>query len=106
ISALEADLDAVKQKHLRQLKAQAGIVAACEAALHSAVENTPGLFQKPRTFILHGVKVGLTQSKGKLIWDMDDDELVAMLKRKFKADDLWQSYVIEKLSPSKEALRL
>src|SRR5437899_908211 len=69
ITALEADLDAVKRKHLRQLKAQAGIVAACEAALRSAVENTPALFQKPRTFILHGVKVGLTQSKGKLAWD-------------------------------------
>jgi len=37
---------------------------------------------------------------------MDDDELVTVLKRKFKNDDAWKDYVIEKLAPSKEALRL
>ena len=44
IAALEADLDEVKRKHLRRLKAQAGIVAQAEAELRSAVEAAPGLF--------------------------------------------------------------
>lgn len=105
IAALEADLDDVRRKHLKALKAQAAIVAAREAELRSAVETKPALFEKPRTLILHGVKVGLTESKGKLTWDMEDHELVDLLKRRFKADDAWKDFIIERLSPSKEALR-
>jgi seryl-tRNA(Sec) selenium transferase len=106
IAALEADLTAVKQKHLRQLTRQAAIVAALEAELRAAVENTPDLFKKPRTFILHGVKVGLTTSNGKLVWDLEDEELVSLLKRKFKDDDAWKGFVNVTEVPSKEALRL
>jgi hypothetical protein len=102
---LESDLEAVRRKHLKGLKAQAAIVANREADLHAAIESAPGLFVKPRTFILHGVKVGLTTSNGKLVWDIDDEELVASLKRRFKDDERWKDYVIEKLSPSEDALR-
>lgn len=105
IAELEQDLDDVRRKHLKRLKAQAGIVAAREAELRSQVEAKPELFVKPRTFILHGVKVGLTDSKGKLVWDIEDHELVALLKRKFKENDEWKDYVISKDVPSKEALR-
>lgn len=106
IAALEADLAAVKQKHLRQLKRQAAVVAALEAELRAAVEGTPELFKKPRTYILHGVKVGLSSSNGKLVWDLEDEELVALLRRKFKDDDAWKGFVKVTEAPSKEALRL
>jgi hypothetical protein len=105
IAALEADLDAVKKKHLRALKGQAAVVATREAELRNDIEARPELFRKPRTVIFHGVKAGFTDSKGKLVWDLEDEELVGLLKRKFKTDDEWKDYVIEKLSPSKDALR-
>lgn len=105
IDELEQDLDDVRRKHLKRMKTQAGVVAAREAELRSQVEGNTALFTKPRTFILHGVKVGLTESKGKLVWDMEDHELVDLLKRKFKDDDAWKDYVITKDIPSKEALR-
>ena len=38
-----------------------------KAALHGAIEGSPGLFSKPRTFTLHGIKVGLQKMKGKIV---------------------------------------
>ena len=51
------------------------------------------------------MKVGLTNSKGKLAWDIEDEALVDLLKRKFP-DDAWKGYVKVTEEPSKDALRL
>ena len=85
IVALENDLEAVKQKHLRAIKRQASIVASLEAELNSLVEQGPDLFKKPRTITVHGVKVGFGFSKGKL--EFDDEENVIKLIRKHRKED-------------------
>jgi hypothetical protein len=102
IIALESDLEAVKQKHLRVIKRQAGIVANLEAELNSLVESAPDLFKKPRTITVHGVKVGFSVSKGKVVWD-DGDNVVKLIERHFEdqADVLIRTYK----EPNKDALR-
>jgi hypothetical protein len=102
ISALESDLESVKQKHLRGLKRQAAIVANLEADLQSAVERSSDLFKKPRTMTVHGVKVGFTVSKGKIEWD-DEELVIRLIKKHFKdqADILIRSTE----EPNKDALR-
>lgn len=85
IADLEKDLEAVKQKHLRGIKRQAGEVANLEADLHSLIESAPHLFTKPRTVTVHGVKVGFTLSAGRL--EFDDEETVISLIKKFRKDD-------------------
>ena len=82
IAALESDLEAVKQKHLRGLKRQAAAVATAEAELHSAVESAPGLFVKPRTITVHGMKVGYTTSVGSITWE-DDEQVVELIREVF-----------------------
>lgn len=82
IAALEADLEAVKQKHLRGLKRRAAAVATAEAELHSAVESSPGLFVKPRTITVHGIKVGFATSTGSISWD-DDEQVVELIREMF-----------------------
>ena len=84
IAALEADLEAVKAKHLRGLKKQAAIVAAREAELNSAVEGSPELFVKPRTFIMHGCKVGFSTSTGSVDFE-DEAQVVKLVEKHFKA---------------------
>lgn len=79
IGELNADLEAVKQKHLGAIKRRASAIARSEAEITQMIEAAPDLFTKPKTQILHGVKVGLTTSKGKLEFDDDDEE--AVIKR-------------------------
>lgn len=102
IAALETDLDAVKQKHLKAIKRQAGLVAAAEAELHSAVESGPHLFKKPRTLTVHGVKCGYSCSEGALAFD--DGEQVVALIRKHRKDDV-DTLIRTKHTPDKEALK-
>jgi hypothetical protein len=85
IAELEADLEAVKRKYLAGLKRQASIVAGAEAELHCAIECAPGLFKKPKTLIINGVKVGFGISQGKLVFD-EQDEVLHLIK-KYRKDD-------------------
>jgi hypothetical protein len=102
IGSLEADLDEVKNRHLAALKRQAGVVARREAELTSAIEAAPSLFVKPRTATMHGVKVGLSSSVGKLAFD-DEDTVVGLIKRHFGVDSDLYIHTTEK--PNKDALK-
>ena len=102
IAALEADLEAVKAKHLRGLKKQAAIVAAREAELHSAVEGSPELFVKPRTFVMHGCKIGFTSSTGSVDFE-DEAHVVALVRKHLK--DRFDELVKTEYTPRKDALR-
>lgn len=102
IASLESDLAEVKQKHLAPLKQQARVVARREAALHSAIEAAPELFQRPRTATLHGIKVGFTLSAGRLVFD-DADTVVKLIKKHFSEDvDI---YVRKYEEPNKDLLK-
>lgn len=101
ISALETDLETVKQKHLAALKRQAAVVARRQAELESAIEAAPGLFVKPRSFTLHGIKVGLMWSEGKLVFD-DADTVVKLIKKYRKEDAA--TFIRTKEEPNKDAL--
>jgi hypothetical protein len=102
IGDLEADLEAAKLKHLRGLKRQASVVAARQAELHSAVEQSPALFVKPRTLTLHGTKLGFTSSEGRVEWN-NDEQVVQLVEKHFpkRFDEL----VKTGFTPKKEALR-
>jgi hypothetical protein len=102
IAALEADLEAVKAKHLRGLKKQAAIVAAREAELHSAVEGSPELFVKPRTFVMHGCKVGFTSSTGSVDFE-DEAYVIKQVEKHFKTR--FDELVKTEYTPRKDALR-
>jgi hypothetical protein len=102
LADLERDLEAVKSKHLRGLKKQAAIVANLEAELHSAVEQAPDLFKKPRTVTLHGIKLGFQSSAGAITWH-DNDQVVALIKKHFKGRET--EFIKVEETPKKDALR-
>ena len=102
IAALEAELETVKQKHLRAIKRQAGLVASCEAELQSLIEDAPELFIRPRTITLHGVKVGFTASNGRLEFD-DEASVIARIKKSRPEDA--ELLIRQSEEVNKEALR-
>lgn len=82
LTALDAALTAVKKTHLKELKRHVALTAETQVALRNAIDSARDLFDKPKTRILHGIKVGLRKGKGKMEWE-DDATLVALIKRKF-----------------------
>lgn len=98
----EHELAALKRQHVVTIKRKVEAVAERQAALKAAIEESPELFRKPRTLIIHGVKVGFMKEKGKISWD-DKDQVVRLIKKHFpeQADVLIKT--VEK--PIKNALQ-
>jgi hypothetical protein len=86
MQTVEDELRAVKRRHLAALRKRTAEVADMKARLTAAIVQSPELFDKPRTRVLHGVKVGLQKGKGALIWD--DDARVCERIKKYYQDDL------------------
>jgi len=59
--------------------------AAAEDALRNAIEAEPQLFEKPRTRVLHGVKVGYQKGKGKVEID-DEPKTIRYIREKLPTD--------------------
>jgi len=103
LTALEQALEAVKRQHLKDVKRHVALTAECELDLRNAIDAAPALFDKPKTRILHGIKIGYRKGVGGLDWD-DDADVVAKIEKYF--DDLEEAerYLIVKKKPSAEAL--
>lgn len=84
LQALEDDLRAVKRQHLDTLKEAAAEAGAMREQLREAVRESPELFVKPRSLVIHGVKVGFEKGKGKL--EITDPARVVALIRKHHPD--------------------
>lgn len=56
----------VIDNHLGRIRDLLGKVAAAEDDLRRLIQAHPELFERPRTRILHGIKVGLQKGKGKV----------------------------------------
>lgn len=76
---LRDEIEAVKRKHLKRLKFASDATAAAQAALHAAIDANRELFDKPRSVIFHGIKVGLQKGKDGVEY-ADLDQLVSLMK--------------------------
>jgi len=99
---VEAEIAEVKKKNMPMLKRLILTVQEKIAALKASIEESRPLFEKPRTRMFYGIKVGLQKQKGKITWE-DGDKVVALIKKHFpeKADLL----IHTEERPSKDALQ-
>jgi hypothetical protein len=74
---------------------------SAKEGLRGLVDSARDLFEKPKTQVFSGVKVGLKKGKGKIEWD-DDDAVVRRIKKNHP--DLVDQLIICKEKPSKEGL--
>ncbi len=69
--------------------------------LKKAVEESPELFTKPKTKVMHGIQVGFQKSKGKLTW-ADEEKVVALIRKKMP--EQFQVLVKTEHHPIRDAL--
>lgn len=72
--------EAAKRQRLRFIRAALVKFKAAHADLKDALESNREIFEKPKTRMLHGIKVGFQKQRGKL--EIDNDEQVVKLIRK------------------------
>lgn len=77
LSALDDETRALKKKYLVRIRALVGKAKGHRADLLAAVVDSPALFVKPKSRVLHGVKCGYGTSKAKV--EIDDE--AAVIKR-------------------------
>ncbi|HPL62953.1 MAG TPA: hypothetical protein PK587_04215 [Syntrophales bacterium] len=101
VRALEDEIHNIKKRHLAGIKRSVGTVAERQHALKTALEDSKDLFMKPKTVIMHGVRVGITKGKGKIEWE--DDATVVKLIKKYHADQA-EILIKTKETPIRKAL--
>ena len=102
LSDLQAALDAVTRVHkpvIRKLLAKA---QAQRDAVVAAVDLHRDLFDKPRTQVYHGVRIGLQKGKGAITWD-DEAAVVKLIRKHFP--DLADTLIKTTEKPVKDALK-
>lgn len=73
-------IETAKRVSMRGIKNSVAAVAQSQAELLAAIAEAPDLFDKPRSMVLHGIKLGFKKGTGSLDWE--DDAQVAKLVRK------------------------
>lgn len=80
VSTLQAGIEALKREHLPALRRQVRRLAELESELKAQIEAAPDCFVKPKTVVLHGIKLGFEKGKGAIL--IEDEEAVVKLIKK------------------------
>ncbi|MBI4652241.1 host-nuclease inhibitor Gam family protein [Candidatus Desantisbacteria bacterium] len=97
----EARINTIKNETLPKIKKVLTQMVEAESQLKSMMEDSKDSFDKPRTYIFHGIKVGFQKLKGKILWD-DDDTVIKLIRKHFpdKADTMIRTLEV----PNKQVL--
>lgn len=102
LQLLQHDIDQAHRRHMPGIKRTLAQMADVETRLRDLVARAaPTVFAKPRTRVLHGVKVGFEKGKGKLTFDKADD-VVKRIKKLLP--DQVELLIHTEEKPNKEAL--
>ena len=86
VCIFEHELQDVQREHRKPIADALKVVIRTRRALCSAIECAPGLFTKPKSLVLHGVKCGYRKEVDAVeIPDMDAS--IAAAKELFKGED-------------------
>lgn len=101
VGALEDELQTIKRRRLPGIKSAVNSVMEKLAELKAAIEDSPSLFVKPRTFVLFGIKIGFQKAKGKISWS-DDEQVIKLIKKHLP--DQTEALIKTTEKPIKDAL--
>lgn len=101
VDELQGTLENVKRARLPKIKKAVSATAASLARLREAVADSQDLFDKPKTQIFHGVRVGYRKGKGAVEYE-DEALVVARIKKIYGKDA--PEYLVISERPSKAAL--
>ncbi|MDZ7920725.1 hypothetical protein [Rhodoferax sp.] len=81
-TSLHEEMQAATKRKLPGLRKAVADVVEAEAILKAAIAEAPSQFEKPRSMVLHGLKLGFQKGKGKIEWD-DDEKVVKLIAKHF-----------------------
>lgn len=101
VTLLNAEIEELKRRRMKKLRELVISATSTGDELLALVSDAPKLFVKPKSVILHGIKLGFKKEKGKI--SFTDEEQVIKLIRKH-LPDLVDVLIITTEKPSKEAM--
>lgn len=87
ISSLQSQIQAIKTPLLPAIRARARRVATLHRAFAQAIEANPELFEKPRTFVVEGLRFGMHKGAPTFEWD-DDAALCVRIRLAVAAGEI------------------
>lgn len=82
VNNLETELNAVRSRYLARLRKSVAAAQTSRTLLVTAVEAHPELFDKPKTQVFHGIKIGFRKGTGGIDWD-DDAKVCELIRKHF-----------------------
>lgn len=101
VRALKDEIERAKRKHLLGIRNAVDKAAEAHAALHGVIKENADLFEKPRTQIFYGVKVGYRKGTGAITWT-DEDNVVKLIRKHF--EEQFEVLVKTTYKPVKDAI--
>lgn len=103
IDEMETEINRIKKDYLKRLQPLADNVSIEKALLKEAIDESRLIFVKPKTYVFHGVKVGLQSSKGS-IKVIDEEKTIELIEKNFS--DMAENMIKSSKSVIKESLKL
>lgn len=82
VQALHDELETIKRRKLPGIKGALSVAKDSRLKLEAAIKSERALFDRPRTRVFHGIKVGLQKAKGKLSFS-SAEQVVALIRKHF-----------------------
>ncbi len=82
VVSLNDELALLKSRRLAGIKSALGEAAKVQAELKALIEAAPASFEKPRTQIFHGIRVGFRKGTGKVTFE-DAAKVVQLIRKHF-----------------------
>ena len=101
IEGMNEEFRKIKKDFMPEIKGAVNRAAAKKLALHMALQNAPELFVKTRTQIFHGIKVGYSKGKGKIVCE-DPAKTVDLIYKNFYPNE--SAYLRFTEEPNKQVL--
>lgn len=79
---LQDEIEAIKRRRLQGIKNAVAKAAEARSSLEQAVEAGPHLFEKPKTLVIAGIRVGFVKQKGRLVFE-DPGQVVKLIRKHF-----------------------
>ena len=98
----KVEIDVIRERFRAEIRAAASDAAAAHDGLALMIDQHRALFDKPRTRLFSGIKVGLRKTPGRI--EFADSKRVLELIRK-KLPDLTGSLIRVKEEPNRDAIK-
>ena len=98
---MRREMEDVKRKHITELKIRVAAAAEKKHLLNNALEANKELFEKPRTQVFNGIKVGFQKQSGSIEWT-DAGKVVELIKKNFP--EAADTMLITETKPIKKTL--